>query len=355
MSTSAPQTWVHVLRTCNLPDDRPPDTVSKWLLISRACVFSMTLISVAIGGILAWLDGAFPIGTFALVVLGACLGHASNNMVNDLFDVQEGVDTEDYPRASYAPHPLLDSMVTRNQLIAAIAVCNVGDLAIALYLAWQVGPWIIAFAVAGLATSVFYAAPPLKLKHRGLGEPAIFLIWGPLITGGTYYAMSGTLPDGWTWLATVPYGLAVTIVLLGKHLDKADLDRAKGVRTLPVILGEKGTARWMQRCVWGFYVLVGALAVTDAFPLTALLVLLSVDAASRFVTTLSAPAPETPDEAYARAKAVIPRDLRGGFEPGQGGAQTPLWPLWFVAWGVWWVRLAGGSLVAGLLLGALVG
>ena len=57
-----------------------------------------------------------------------------------------------------------------------------------LYLAAVRGPLIIAFALAGLFISVFYVAPPIRLKHHGLGEPGVFLVWGPLMVGGTFLA-----------------------------------------------------------------------------------------------------------------------------------------------------------------------
>ena len=49
-----------------------------------------------------------------------------------------------------------------------------------LYLASVRGPLIVAFALGGLFVSVFYVAPPIRLKHHGLGEPGVFLVWGPL-------------------------------------------------------------------------------------------------------------------------------------------------------------------------------
>ena len=39
-------------------------------------------------------------------------------------------------------------------------------------------------------------------------------------------------------LASLPYAILVTTVLFGKHIDKIEADTKKGVRTLPVILGE---------------------------------------------------------------------------------------------------------------------
>jgi len=344
--------WIEAIRTCNLPEGARMDPVSKWLIISRACVFSMTLISALIGGLLAAVDGHFKPGLLALVALGLVLAHAANNMVNDLFDVMGGVDTEDYPRANYAPHPLLDNLVSRNRLVGAILLCNLADLAIAVYLVTVAGWAVMWFAIAGLATSVFYVAPPLKLKHRGLGELAIFLIWGPLMIGGTYYVLAGEigLP---VWLCSAPYGIGVSAVLMGKHLDKADKDREKGVRTLPVVLGDKRARVATQVMVWSYYLVITALAAAGWLPWPAILALITIPRASRFIVTLSSPVPDSPAQAFEMAKDVIPEDLKGRFDPDLPAESYPLWPLWFVAWGVWWVRVAGGWFVLGLLIAAI--
>ncbi len=100
------------------------------------------------------------------------------------------------------------------------------------------GPLVIAFALAGLFISVFYVAPPIRLKHIGLGEPGVFLVWGPLMVVGTFFVATGAIP-GWVWVASLPYAILVTTVLFGKHIDKIEADTRKGVRTLPVILGER--------------------------------------------------------------------------------------------------------------------
>ena len=345
--------WVDVVRTCNITPDKKMDPVSKWLIITRSCVFSMTFLSALMGGMLAALDGTFLFGRWLLVLVGLILAHAANNMVNDLFDVRQGVDTGDYPRATYAPHPLLDGLVSEKGLIAAILVCNLLDFLIAVYLTYLCGWPVMAFAVAGLLTSVFYVAPPLKLKHRGLGELAIFLIWGPLMIAGTYYVMAESVSAG-IWIASVPYGLAVTVVLMGKHLDKADKDEAKGVKTLPVALGRDRALRSTQLMVWAFYLIIVGLSAAGELPWLALLALVSLPQATRFLTALSQPMPATPKEAFSLAEDSIPKDLKERFDPNLPADEYPLWPLWYVVWGVWWVRQAGAWLVAGLFIGAVL-
>ena len=45
--------WKEILETANPPATRPLDTVGKWLVITRAAVFPMTIWSGLIGGLLA--------------------------------------------------------------------------------------------------------------------------------------------------------------------------------------------------------------------------------------------------------------------------------------------------------------
>src|SRR5437762_11687874 len=161
--------WRRIIATGNLPEGRAMDAVSRWLLITRACVFSLTLTSGLIGGLLAAATGSAPRwGLFALALVGLVIAHACNNMINDYFDTTGGVDTAEYTRALYAPHPILSGLISKRGLVAAIAVVNLVDLGILVALVAARGWTVAAFALAGLFVSVFYVAPPLRLKHYGL-------------------------------------------------------------------------------------------------------------------------------------------------------------------------------------------
>ena len=191
--------WREILETANPPESRPLDTVGKWLVITRAAVFPMTIWSGLIGGLLAVeaarTKGGAPVdwGLFLIAVVGLVLAHAANNMINDYFDSSGGPDTEGYVRALYAPHPILSGWVTRETLRNAILLATIVDGLIMVYLAAVVSPLIIVFALAGLFLSVFYVAPPIRLKWHGLGEPDVLLVWGPLMIGGTYLAATATI------------------------------------------------------------------------------------------------------------------------------------------------------------------
>ncbi len=324
-------TWRQIVATGNLPEGRHIDAVSRWLLITRACVFSMTLTSGLIGGLLAAATAPHPHwGWFTLALVGLVIAHAANNMINDYFDTTGGVDTAEYTRALYAPHPLLSGLISKRGLVWSIAVCNLIDLAILVALVAARGWPVAAFALAGLFVSVFYVAPPLRLKHHGLGEAGVFLVWGPLMIGGTYYVTAGTLPP-WVWLATVPYALTVTTVLIGKHVDKYEQDEVLGIRTLPVLIGRQAALRLNQILMAAFYAVVLALVVTGALGVGVLIVAAALPRLLRVLRAYSQPKPAAPPRGYR------------------------VWPLWYVSLAFYHNKLAGGLFVLGLVLNAVLG
>jgi 1,4-dihydroxy-2-naphthoate octaprenyltransferase len=329
--------WKEILETANPPVARPLDTVGKWMVITRAAVFPMTIWSGLIGGLLAVeaerTNGGAPVdwGLFLVAVVGLVIAHAANNMINDYFDTASGVDTDDYVRALYAPHPILSGWVTKRQLAASIVMVNAVGAAIMAYLAVARGPLIVVFALAGLFISVFYVAPPIRLKHHGLGEPGVFLVWGPLMVGGTFLAATGSVAP-WVLLVSVPYALLVTSVLFGKHIDKIQADTKLGVRTLPVILGEAKARVVGQWLMILFYPLTLLFAIVGLIGPWVLLVALGIPRLLSVLKVFRQPKPTAPPPGY----------------PEHG------WPLWFVGYAFVHTRRAGGLFTLGLLLNALL-
>jgi 1,4-dihydroxy-2-naphthoate octaprenyltransferase len=151
-------------------------------------------------------------------------------------------------------------------------------------------------------------APPLKLKHHGLGD--------------------GTL-DPWVLVASLPYALLVACVLLGKHVDKLEADAAKGIHTLPVILGRERSLFLTQELMVGFFIMVPCLVLVGTFGLWTLLVFLALPHLWTTLRVYNHPRPERPPRGF------------------------PIWPLWYVAWAFRVTRSAGALLVVGLILDAI--
>jgi 1,4-dihydroxy-2-naphthoate octaprenyltransferase len=221
-------------------------------------------------------------------------------------------------------------MITRKGLLRASLFVNVLDLVILGVLFVNRGWPVVAFAVGGFVLSAAYTAPPLRLKKRGLGEPTVLAVWGPLMVGGCYYAATGSIPAG-ILLASIPYGLLCTAVLMGKHIDKIPWDTPEGIHTLPVIMGERTARLVTQGMMVAFYVITFVLVVDGVVPWPAIAAVLGLPVLFKVWPQFGKPRPSEP-----------PKDF-------------PIWPLWFAPLAFVHTRRAGALLVLGLIAGAVLG
>ena len=326
------KTLLQLLSTCTCDGAHQLEGVPLWWMAVRPCVFPMTAISVLIGILLAATAGPFglvEVGLAFAVLLGAVLAHAGNNLLNDYIDVRQGIDRAGYFRTEYAPHPILSGQLSARQVLVGAAVVHLLDLGILLLLVRLRGLGVAWFALAGLFLSIAYVAPPLSFKKRGLGELTAAVVWGPLMIVGAYFTVRGDAPPA-AWLASLPYGLLVGAVLVGKHLDKLPQDAEKGVGTLPVRLGAVRSRDLTVKLAHLFLICVGVLVLTHATGPWVLLTLLALPRL-RLLTV-----------AYANEKPDAPP------------AGYPVWPLWYVAFAMSFTRTAGGFFVLGLILNALL-
>lgn len=304
------------------------DLVSRWLIATRSAVLIMTFTSAAFAGLLALKAGKFDLGLWLLVTLGLLLAHATNNLINDLTDSWKGVDKDNYFRNQYGPQPLEAGLLTVRQLLVYIAVTGLLAVGIGAWLVASQGQGVLWLLGAGALFVLFYTFP---LKYIGLGEPAVLVVWGPLMVGGGYYVIAGEWSTN-VAIASIAYGLGPTAVLFGKHIDKLKEDSAKGIRTLPVLLGET-ISRWavVAMLVAQLGVIVWLIA-TSYFTPAMLLALLAAPSLRRVYQVYSKP---RPDEA--------PPELPDG-----------VWPLYLVATSFWYNRRFGGFFLLGLLLDVAV-
>lgn len=318
--------WKMAIDGCNVPQIEIADGVTRWLVISRACVFSMSITSGLIGLLIAAEQGTINWGYGLLAVLGVTIAHAANNLINDWGDVRQGIDTEDYPRAQYSPHPILSGLTTSNRLLGAALILNLIDAAIMLFLWQAIGIEIVWFALAGLILSLSYTS---FLKKAGLGELTALLVWGPLMIGGTAFAALGRITPN-MWLLTLPYGLIVASVLVGKHIDKIAQDKEKGVRSVPVLLGEERSKTLNKITFILFYVIIVAFVILRVTGPWVLLTFLAYGRLKETWKSFSEPKPKKAPEGWT------------------------VWPLWFVGWSMHFNRQAGEFFVIGLLLNIAV-
>ena len=304
------------------------DIVSRWLISTRAAVLVMTFISAALAGLFAFRDGAFHFLPWLALTLGLILAHASNNIFNDYTDFVRGVDKDNYYRNIYGAQPVASGLMTRRQHLTYFAVTALLAFILGLYLIWSTGFSATAWTLLGLGAFflLFYTWP---LKGLAMGELAVLIVWGPLMIGGGHYMLT----KEWNWfvvIASLPYVLGVTTVIFGKHIDKLDMDKEKGIHTLPVVIGERTSRYAVLGMMIVPYLITLYLIFVKFFTPVMLIVFFALPAFLEIYPVFMKPKPES-----------RPEGSRG-------------WPLYFVGYAFYNNRRFGSLFMLGLLIDVLL-
>jgi 1,4-dihydroxy-2-naphthoate octaprenyltransferase len=304
------------------------DPVARFLYAARSVILVISAQSAAIAGLLAATDRRFEWLPFVLVFLGYVVLHAISNLSNDYFGYRRGHDTEDSPRRRYTLHPVASGVFTMRFLATGLIALGVVAAAIGVYFVALRGWDAVWLIVVGAVLLYAYDAAPRALKELGLGEVAAFVVWGPLMIGGGYYVITGHW-SGQAFLASVPYGLGVASILIGKHIDQSGFDRSQDQRTLPVLLGESRARAMNVSVVALMYVITAVGVAVGALTPFVAVILLAAPRALRALRVMSRPTPAAPPAGYVG------------------------WPLWYHRVCLVHNRAFGWLYILGLAVGAV--
>ena len=209
-----------------------------WIGAARPRTLSAAVAPVLVGSALAWHDGAFNPAAAGLCLGFALLVQIGTNFANDYYDFLRGADTAARvgPRRAVAAGLITPATMKRAMIGVFVAAFLLG---LGL-LAWG-GVWLLAIGIASILCGVAYTGGPWPLAYLGLGELVVFIFFGLVAVGGTYFVQAGTLSRD-AMLAGVPIGLLAANILVVNNYRDRETDAAANKRTLVVRWG-RGAAR----------------------------------------------------------------------------------------------------------------
>jgi 1,4-dihydroxy-2-naphthoate octaprenyltransferase len=240
--------------------------------VVRPFAYTASVIPVAAGGALAWADGRFDMLPFVLALVGAVALHSGTNIVNEIYDVRQGIDTITSPRAS---HAILKGRIGERDAFRVAMLFFGLAVAVGLALAYLRGWPIVALGLIGLAGGYFYTAPPFQYKFHALGVPLVFLLMGPLMTVGAYFAVTGIWSVTALWLS-LPIGLLVAAILHGNEWRDVSEDTRAGITTLSSRLGRDFAHYAYLAMTLGAYITLGLAVVFRLLPPQVMIAVLSL-------------------------------------------------------------------------------
>lgn len=230
----------------------PPGGLGRlrlWIRATRPLYLLTSVIPGLAGGLVALRTGDADWWLLPVALIALLLVHAGTNASNDVEDGARGLD---------APNKIENSGVFNNGLLSTgegrrlYGVLFGAAFLLGIGICVIQGPALLVIGVLGIFGGLLYTAGPQPYKYIGLGDPAIVFLMGPLITQGSYTAVTGDVFSAAAfWLGFGP-GLLIASVLAANNLCDIEGDRAAGVRTLAVRLGfSRGRILYLAELVAG--------------------------------------------------------------------------------------------------------
>jgi len=219
-----------------------------WMAALKPPMYCVAIMPICVGSAVAYAQtGVFSSGVFIIFALSAVLLLVWENLSNDVFDAETGIDVHKY-------HSLVNLTRNRSLIFWIGNVCLLlGIAGIFLLALWQQDPVVLSMVLGCCALGYLYQGPPFRLGYQGLGEILCFLSFGPLAVGAAYYSQVGHWsPVGWlaSWQWNAPLlpaaiivGIATTLVLFCSHFHQVEDDLNAGKKSPIVRLGTRRGAQ----------------------------------------------------------------------------------------------------------------
>ena len=144
---------------------------------------------------------------------------------------------------------------------------------VSLFVAYQLGPWVFAASLLGMALAWAYSAPPFRLKKNGWwGNSAVALCYEGVPWLTAVVVMTGVLPRVEIVAIALLYSVGAHGIMTLNYFKSVQGDRRMGVGSLPVRLGVDVAARVACAVMIAAQIAVIALLFLWSRPLQAALI-----------------------------------------------------------------------------------
>jgi 1,4-dihydroxy-2-naphthoate octaprenyltransferase len=258
--------------------------IALWWRAVRPFAFTVSLIPPILGGLIALVENPgldFSLCRFILAGLGCMTAHAGANLLSDYYDFKTRVDRHGTFGSSGL---LVAGIMSPEQILRGgwIALLLAGGIGAYLVLATPGGMFLVWLILIGGVLGVFYTAKPFEFKYHALGDLAVFMSFGPAMVLGAYFVQA----HHFSWkpvLYSIPIGFLVDAVLHSNNLRDIVNDGEVKIKTVPILIGEKGAKIMYQALVFGAYLITLLLVVASDLTAFSLLVFVSLPLAVKVV------------------------------------------------------------------------
>lgn len=205
-----------------------------WIKLSRPATLWISFAPVLLGTGLAYYDGFFNLWAALSALMGAIFIQIGTNLANDYYDHMRGADTDDRLGNIRA---VQKGEISAETLKRAFIWAFLLAMIFSVYIVVRGGAPIVAIGVVSILFGVLYTGGPYPLAYNAVADVFVFIFFGLVAVGGTYYVQALHWSPLSFWVGCVP-GLLATAVLTVNNIRDLKTDQQVGKRTLVGVLGE---------------------------------------------------------------------------------------------------------------------
>jgi len=258
-----------------------------YIKATRLPFTSASVLPVIVTAVWCWNRGEFSFVHAISAVLGAFFLHLGANLMNDYYDTfgSDPINKNPTPFSGGSRVVVNGEMSAREVFVfASFFYILAGITGILLF--FNERKLIILFGFAGAMLGFLYSASPVSFMSRGMGEIVIFLAFGPLLTGGAGYVITGKV-DLIHFLIGIPPGIFTTAILWINQFPDIEADSEAGKRNLVVRLGVDSAKKGYYFLIFLGFLSIIILALTGVYPVYTIIGLFALPIAFKIFKILS--------------------------------------------------------------------
>lgn len=217
--------------------------ISIWLQAFRLRTLPLALSSTFLGSFMAYSHDRFNWGVFVFAVTTTLFLQILSNLANDYGDARKGTDNENRIGPQRVAQAGLVSMQAIKRMIITFVILALISGSLLIYYGLSQFPFYLSaiFFIVGLTAiyaAIKYTVGRNPYGYVGFGDVFVYLYFGLVGVGGTYFLHAGTI-NPWILLPASTIGLFSSAVLNLNNMRDIENDAKCGKRTLVVRIGIK--------------------------------------------------------------------------------------------------------------------
>jgi 1,4-dihydroxy-2-naphthoate octaprenyltransferase len=267
--------------------------ISIWIQSVRPFAFPASIIPVLVGtSISLYYPGNVDWFLFPIILICSMLLHGGTNMINDYYDFKKGVDKEHTYGSSRV---IVEKLLLPEQVLKGGIILMIIGFILGLFLVYMRGLPMLILGIIGILGGYLYSGYPMGYKYFALGDIMVFILMGPLMVIGTYFALTGSYFSE-LWIMSIPVGCLVLSILEANNHRDIIHDKSANIKTVSILIGHKASKVEYVIFVSGAYLSVILMVAFSLLKVTLIIVLLALPLAIKNIKMMIKSKPDKSDE-----------------------------------------------------------